>query len=86
MNLKIINVLKIYKESVDGLIMNKVGDEISHGLPLPLRCHVAHAVHSREEEVVLVLDDVTRELTFCRVGTPVVLYIPALVLNPFTGS
>ena len=86
MNLKFINELKIYKESVDWLIMNKVGDEISHCLPLPLGSHVAHAVHRREEEVVLVLDDVTRELTIRRVGTPVVLDVPALVLNPFTGS
>ena len=47
---------------------------------------MTHSVHSGEEEVVLILDDVARELTISRVRSPIILYLPALILNPFSST
>ena len=63
--------------------MNKVGNEISHRLPLPLRSHVPDSVHSRKEEVILILNDVPRQLVTRRVRPPVVYHYPILLLDPF---
>ena len=63
--------------------MNKVSDQISHRLPLPLRSHVSDSVHSRKEEVVLVFNDVPGQLITCGVRPPVILHRPILLLDPF---
>ena len=64
--------------------MNKVSDQISHRLPLPLRSHVPDSVHSRKEEVVLVFNDVPGQLITCRVWPPVIFHRPILLLDPFS--
>ena len=64
--------------------MNKVSDQISHRLPLPLRSHVSDSVHSRKEEVVLVFNDVPGQLIASHVWPPIILHRPILLLDPFS--
>ena len=66
--------------------MNEIGYKISHRLPLPLRSHVSDSVHSGEEEVVFIFNDIPRELVSSSIRPPVVLHSPILLLDPFPST